>query len=41
MEVPVRVNPFKIAAGFTLLATVAVFSSMAPQLYRYLRIRRM
>jgi hypothetical protein len=41
VEDVVKRNPLKIAAGAMILAAVAAFGGMAPQLYRYLRIRRM
>lgn len=36
-----KLSPLKLVAGTALVAAVIVMRGLAPQLYRYLRIRRM
>ena len=36
-----KISPLKLAAGFAIVAAVVVMRGLVPELYRYMRIRRM
>ena len=36
-----KISPLKLAAGFAIVVAVVVMRGLVPELYRYIRIRRM